>query len=146
MDLNTLLILTSVSMLLSAGAFLFCFLHVRQLTKKLVDYSTQVAELQDSLESNQEQFEAVLQKNADAMRRIAWLETRVRQPAKAVEKPAELEPERTVGGTFRPEIAERRRRVLTLAERGQRAETIAATLGMLSGEVELILNLSRATA
>lgn len=40
------------------------------------------------------------------------------------------------------EMAENCRRILKLAKRGHDAETIASTLGMLPGEVELIVNLN----
>ena len=44
----------------------------------------------------------------------------------------------------KPTITERRHRVLSLARRGQDTQTIAQTLGMPHGEVELMINLGRA--
>lgn len=78
----------------------------------------------------------------DHARRIAWLETRVRKPEK-------LKSEDSPHNVFAQKksaalnMTERRHRVLTLAKRGQDAPTIASSLGMLIGEVELIMNLGR---
>ena len=41
-------------------------------------------------------------------------------------------------------MTERRHRVINLANRGKNAESIAASLGLFRGEVELILSLDRA--
>ena len=77
------------------------------------------------------------QKAGEHARRIAWLESRIRntQPVKPlVEAPA---PQKIT-------ITERRHRVMSLAHRGQDVQTIASTLGMNHGEVELMINLGRA--
>jgi hypothetical protein len=42
-------------------------------------------------------------------------------------------------------ITERRHRIMSLANSGQNAETISEMLGMLPGEVQLVINLSRAS-
>jgi hypothetical protein len=100
----------------------------------------QVDDLEEILAKNRSTLETNAQRVDEQARRIAWLETRVRQS-----KPVNDE---VIDDTPAPEpsklnITERRHRVITLASRGQNAETIAATLGMLPGEVELIINLSQ---
>ena len=79
-------------------------------------------------------------KSAEHGRRIAWLETRVR--AASSEKKRVEATVSTINS--RPTITERRHRVLALARRGQDPQTIAHTLGMPHGEVELMINLGRA--
>ena len=70
-------------------------------------------------------------------RRISSLESRSQsQTPQADEAPAVL--------NAKPTITERRHRVLSLARRGQDTQTIAQTLGMPHGEVELMINLGRA--
>lgn len=99
----------------------------------------QVGEIDDLITRSKEQLEANAQRVADQQRRIAWLETRIRTPKAAAEEPvveSNAEP-------VKMSITERRHRVIKLASRGQNIETIAATLGMLPGEVELIVNLNQ---
>ena len=69
-------------------------------------------------------------------RRISSLESRKQSSA--------LETDESVTVNTKPTITERRHRVLSLARRGQNAQTIAQTLGMPHGEVELMINLVRA--
>jgi hypothetical protein len=76
----------------------------------------------------------------DNARRIAWLETRVRSTRRDAEPVVKV----TTAPAAKPTITERRHRVLTLARRGQDVTTIARTLGMNDGEVELMINLGRA--
>jgi len=74
------------------------------------------------------------------VRRIAWLEARARSTQPQAPKPqveAAPKPQRV-------SITERRHRVMSLARRGQDIDTIAHILGMNQGEVELMLNLSKA--
>ena len=77
-------------------------------------------------------------------RRIAWLESRVRGPVTAPAEEPVAEPSADVPA--KPSITERRHRVLRLAQRGQDAKQIAATLGMNYGEVELMIGLHTAAA
>lgn len=109
----------------------------------LLEFVGQKAEdLEDTLAKNKETLEATSQHIAELSRRVVWLETRIRHPKQVSE---EVLDEKMPGeNSTKPTITERRRRVITLASRGQDTETIAATLGMLPGEVELIINLSRA--
>lgn len=104
----------------------------------------QLEDVEKVLAESQQRFEANSAKIADNTRRIAWLETRVRQPK--TNEPETLSD--IIHSNSQPvlqttNITERRHRVLSLAARGQDVEMIAATLGMLEVEVELILNLHK---
>ena len=83
----------------------------------------------------------------DLSRRIAWLESRApsryARPTKAtagrMSDDLNGQPQPVVA---RAGITERRHRVMRLATRGEDVTTIAGTLGMPRGEVELIINLN----
>jgi len=121
---------------------LFFYKKMRAQRGLLEFVGKQVEDLEEILTRNRDALETNAQRVDEQSRRIAWLETRVRQPRQVVIEDANeelalpLEPAKL-------NITERRHRVITLASRGQNAETIAATLGMLPGEVELIINLSQ---
>jgi hypothetical protein len=111
--------------------------------RELIDYLGQrVEDLEDAVASGQTRLESESKGFTEQVRRIAWLEAKIRKP--------DVEDEDAVIGqdvpANRPNITERRHRVLKLAARGHDAPTIAKTLGMMSGEVELIMNLKRAAA
>jgi hypothetical protein len=102
----------------------------------------QIEDLHEIIARTRESADLNTQRLAEHVRRIAWLESRIRKPQPLSEDviddgAEETEPEKL-------SITERRHRVISLASRGQRAETIAATLGMLPGEVELIISLNQA--
>lgn len=101
----------------------------------------QVSDLETTLSRNKDLLDTNSQRVGDQARRIAWLETRVRQPRLKVPEP-EVEVASVDFG--RMSVTERRHRVVKLASRGQTVENIASTLGMFPGEVELIVNLSQA--
>ena len=104
----------------------------------------QIEELETSLAATQSTRETDERKIKDQARRIAWLETRVRQP-KAAKREVfeEIMPAVAPQITAKSSLTERRHRILSLASRGQNAETIAQTLGMMPGEVQLVMNLNR---
>ncbi len=81
----------------------------------------------------------------DHARKIAWLEAKARRPQFAAE--AALEKTLTAAAAAaEPEklnIGERRHRVLRLAAQGEDPSAIAARLGMMNGEVELIIKLNK---
>jgi hypothetical protein len=79
-------------------------------------------------------------KSGEHGRRVAWLETKVRSARGEIKPVTEM----VSAVTPKPTITERRHRVLSLARRGQDLQTIARTLGMPHGEVELMISLSRA--
>ena len=121
---------------------LVCFRSYR-LHRELLEFlAKQNEDLEKSLAASRNMLETYSTRGADQSRRLAWLETRVRQPKTA---PEEMLDEETLNSpaAAKSTITERRHRVLTLASRGQDAGNIAATLGMLRGEVELIINLNR---
>lgn len=99
----------------------------------------QVGDFDEIISRNKEQLETNAQRLAEQQRRIAWLETRVRHPRQAAEETVNDSPAEAP----KMNITERRHRVIKLAGRGQNIETIAATLGMLPGEVDLIINLNQ---
>ncbi len=141
MSLELIMSLTAIFIaFLSFGFCLICY--KKQVGQRaLLEFAEkQIEDLQDTLVKNKEVFETNSQRVAEQSRRIAWLETRVRQPKPASE---EILDETTAVESAKPNITERRHRVITLASRGQNAETIAATLGMPPGEVELIINLNQ---
>jgi DNA-binding NarL/FixJ family response regulator len=118
----------------------FCYNNSRNHRQLLEFLAKQNEELEESLAAGKETFENGSKRFSEQSRRIAWLETRVRQPKLATE---EVVDERVSAGLPKSNMTERRHRVLTLASRGQNSDKIAATLGMMRGEVELILNLNR---
>lgn len=128
------------------GVLSFCFCLIcykkQRNHRGLLEFAeNQIVDLQEKLLKNKEALETNSQRVAEHSRRIAWLETRIRQPKLASEEVID----ETTADTTKVNITERRHRVITLASRGQNAETIAATLGMLPGEVELIINLNQAS-
>lgn len=102
----------------------------------------QIEELENFLSKNREAYDASTQRSVEQSRRIAWLETRVRQPKAVADDVIDdsVPPE-----TPKINMTERRHRVIALALRGQDSGTIATTLGILPGEVELIINLNQAS-
>ena len=87
-----------------------------------------------------DQLETATTQAADQARRIAWLESRMR-PNTVLQ---EQESKKALPPTANLTVTERRHRVLSLARRGMSVNTIAAMLGEMPGEIELIINLSRA--
>lgn len=99
--------------------------------------------LENDFENSQAEFsrdiDTLSRKAGEQGRRIAWLETRARTGR---EQPVAVE--MVSGVNSKPNMTERRHRVRSLARRGQDAMTIAQTLGMPYGEVELMINLLKA--
>jgi len=150
--MNLELQISAVSALVALVSFAFAFFCWKKLNshRELLEFNAkQTEELEKSLANSKELLEMSRQKANDQARRVAWLETRIRQPKLAKkeateEQEVEIIEEKPV--VNKANITERRHRVLTLASRGQSHETIASTLGMMPGEVELIINLNRAIA
>jgi DNA-binding NarL/FixJ family response regulator len=93
----------------------------------------------DEIESMSRDLDTASRQAGEHLRRIAWLEARVRST-----QPQEPKPPVDTNPKLRVSITERRHRVVSLARRGQDVDTIAQILGMNHGEVELMLNLSKA--
>ncbi len=134
-----LLIAAASGSAISILAVLLCLIRIRKNRKLIVAAQETIEELQATLKKTREVIESNAEHTTEMSRRIVWLETRVRQP--------KLVGEEVIDDSAEPpklNITERRHRVVTLASRGQSAESIAATIGMLPGEVELILSLDQA--
>ncbi|MCD9184955.1 MAG: hypothetical protein LUM44_00865 [Pyrinomonadaceae bacterium] len=150
--MNLELQISTASALVALVSFAFAFFCWKKLNnhRELLEFNAkQTEELEKSLANSKELLEMSRQKVNDQARRVAWLETRIRQPKLAKkdvieEQEVEIIEEKTA--VNKANITERRHRVLTLASRGQSPEIIASTLGMMPGEVELIINLNRAIA
>jgi len=116
---------------------LVLFRKARRLSQSCNILETRLEEELTALSSD---LDTVSRKAGEHGRRVAWLESRVRSPrteTRTTEETITLSQQK-------PTITERRHRVLSLARRGQDAQTIARTLGMPHGEVELMINLGRA--
>lgn len=141
MNLETGLALAAIICgIFSFGFALRCATKLRNHRHLLEFTEKQIENLEDSLARHKDALDANLQRVSEQSRRIAWLETRIRQPKVSSEEILEDE---MPGELPRLNITERRHRVMALAGRGQNAEMIATTLGMLPGEVELIINLNQ---
>jgi hypothetical protein len=124
-------------------AAVFAFRQYRVCRGLLEFTGQQIAELDNSANGLNDTIESYKSRTADQSRRIAWLESRIRQP-KLLREEVISERELAPAEPMKWNMTERRHHVLKLAARGQSADTIAVTLGMLPGEVELIINLNRA--
>lgn len=112
--------------------------------RNLLEYTEkQIQDLDEEVTKTSETVGSALNRLNEQSRRVAWVEAKVRKP--------QINKEEVIEDTIlsapiiapRSSIVERRHRILSLAARGQNAETIASTLGMMPGEVELIINLNR---
>ena len=142
---NLAILISSIAVLIgliSLIASAICYGKYKKQRGLLEFVGKQNEDLEDSLNKTKELIESGKQKVVAQASRIAWLETRVRQPKMSKEEmlPDPIEPIKS----FKSNITERRHRVLALASRGQSAETIASTLGMMAGEVELIVKFNQA--
>lgn len=116
---------------------LVLFRKARRLSQNWTGLESRIDEEMKALSTD---LDTVSRKSGEHGRRVAWLETRVRSTHAAKTS----EPEMVSNINQKPTITERRHRVLLLARRGQDPQTIARTLGMPHGEVELMINLGRA--
>jgi len=144
MTLETGILVAACFFGISGLGFSFFFHRSSKQNRELLEFlGRQIEELQESLTGSKGKLETSIERISEQSRRIAWLETRIRQPKLLKEEVLE---EEVFNNPPKLNMTERRYRVLTLASRGQNADKIAATLGMMSGEVELILNLNRVAA
>ena len=145
-EMNLELTIALAATLISLAGLAAAAISYRQyrICRGLLEFTgRQIDQIDHSAIELQEVVEGYQQKTADQSRRIAWLESRLRQPklnSKEVIDDTALTPKQPVKWN----MTERRHHVLKLASRGQSPDSIAATLGMMPGEVELILNLNRA--
>lgn len=103
----------------------------------------QIQDLEAELGQTNETVGTALIRLSENSRRVAWAESKLRKPQP--KKDDVLEETIFAAPKIAPKsgIVERRSRILSLASRGQSPETIAAALGMMPGEVQLIINLNR---
>jgi hypothetical protein len=143
-NLETILFAVAISVsAVSLVATVICYKRQRTQRGLLEFAENQIVELQDTVAKTRESLEISTQRTSEHSRRVAWLETRLRQPKllsdEVIDDSAQIE-------TPKLNMTERRHRVIALASRGQHTDAIATTLGMLPGEVELILSLNKAMA
>ncbi len=140
MNPKTILVITAVSAVVMLGSFLIsvlAFSKARRLAR--AGYALE-GDFEKSMAEFSRDLDTLSQKLGEQARKIAWLEGRAR-PGR-VEQP--MADEMVTAAYSKPNITERRHRVLSLARRGQDVRTIAQTLGMPHGEVELMINLLKA--
>ncbi len=141
-DLETQL--AAAGMLFGIIAIMFSLFSVpkyRRAAESTGLLANQIADLEQVIARQKEFSETNSQRVTEQSRRIAWLESRVRQPKLAGE---EILDDVVQLETPKLNMTERRHRVISLATRGQNIESIANALGMLTGEVELIVDMNQA--
>ncbi|MEQ1604161.1 MAG: hypothetical protein ABL999_04765 [Pyrinomonadaceae bacterium] len=120
-------------------ASLICLVKHRKSRLLVTAGQEQIEELQSTVKRLKETIDVNAEHVAEMSRRLVWLDTRIRRPKLAAEEVVDDSSEAP-----KLNITERRHRVVTLAARGQSTEAIATTIGMMPGEVELILSLDQA--
>jgi len=141
MHLQILLPVVLVSAVLALISFVSSLVLFAKTRRLLRGCATLESRFEEELADLSRDLDTASRQSADWGRKIAWLESRVRgghQEARVTETAATA----TTNGKLN--ITERRHRVLSLARRGQDAQTISRTLGMPHGEVELMINLGHA--
>lgn len=144
--MNILIISAILGVLVAGTTVLAVIFHrSKKRHRELLEYlGKRVDDLEAELSQSRELLDAGSQRSTDQSRRIAWLESRIRKPRLLAE---DLKREEAPGeANAKWNVTEKRHKVLNLANRGHGPESIAATLGMMRGEVELIINLGRASA
>lgn len=144
--MNILIISALLGVSMVGTAILAIMFHrSKRRHRELLEFlGKRVDDLEQDLSQSRELLDTGSQKFADQARRIAWLESRIRKPRLLAEEASREEA--TVDANAKWNVTEKRHKVLNLASRGHGPDSIAATLGMMRGEVELIINLSRASA
>lgn len=142
---NSGIILSSAALLIGSIGLIISWISFRKYNaqKELIEFLGQQGDdLDEMISKNRALLEKENQQLLDQARRIAWLESRVRQPKQIIKEEVEVAelPSPTIP---KSPITERRHRVLALYAKGQSTETIASTLGMMPGEVELMVKLNQ---
>jgi len=140
MNPQTVLIVTTASAMITLISILTSIVALGKARRLARSGYILETNLNSSLAEYSRDLDTLSRKTGEQGRRIAWLETRARTGR--TEQPAA--PEMVSLAPSKPNITERRHRVLSLVKRGQDAHTIAQTLGMPHGEVELMINLLKA--
>lgn len=132
---STLALICAPAAFAGCGLLAFVANRARRTATKSLEIT---AELAQRLAEAERKSEEVTHLRADQARRIAWLESRVRQGKQNGGQATAPD----LKATAQTSMTERRHRVLSLARRGLDSMSIAGTLGMPYGEVELIMSLS----
>jgi ATP/maltotriose-dependent transcriptional regulator MalT len=143
---NLGLVISSIAFLIGTiGLILALACHRKYKAQyELIEFLGQQSDdLDEMVSKNRELLEKGHQQTLDQSRRIAWLESRFRQPKTVVKEEVAVE-ETPKSEILKAPITERRHRVLALYAKGNSPETIASTLGMMPGEVELMVKLNQA--
>ena len=140
MNPQTILIVTAGSVMVTLVSFLTGIVALGKARRLARAGYALEGDFENSLAEFSRDLDTLSQKAGEQARKIAWLETRARSGRNDLPVVAEM----VTGTNPKPNITERRHRVLSLARRGQDAQTIARTLGMPDGEVELMINLLKA--
>jgi len=139
-----IILLPTVLAVIGLSVSLYSF-KIQSKNRELLDFAEkQIEDLQTTMTRNRETFDLNAQRFAEQARRLAWVEQRVRQP-KLVAEETVIE-QTDIHETPKMNITERRHLVMSLSQRGQDVVSISETLGMLPGEVELIINLNQMAA
>lgn len=144
MRLNTPQMMFLISMATAATAalcFIICLTLAFKLRAQRKRFVAFAGEAEADLAALQQTSEGLATSAADHARRVAWLESRIRQGKSA---PRQEEQDALMLPVAEPSLTERRHRVLSLARRGYDVNTIASMLNELPGEVELIIGMSKA--
>lgn len=134
--LNLVLISSVALTVICLGVCLLLLRRSRKETQECFALSTQLG---TELAELSRDLDTISCRATGQARRIAWLESRVRNGSKLAAENAEDAPIQMQG---KPTITERRHRVTQLTERGLDCSTIASMLNMPHGEVELMVGLS----
>lgn len=120
-----------------------CYKKSRECRDLLEFTEKQIQDLDAELVQTNETVGTALNRLSENSRRVAWAETKLRKPQP--KKEDILDESFFAAPKVAPKlgIVERRNRILSLASHGQSPETIASILGMMPGEVQLIINLNR---
>jgi hypothetical protein len=135
---NLLMISCAALMVTGAVTCLHLMRKARNESQNCIAVATQ---LETELLETSRDLDTVSQRATDQARRIAWLESRVRNNLTPSLPVDEEIPARTPSN--KPTITERRHRVNQLSRRGVDCHTIASMLNMPQGEVELMISLNQ---
>ena len=143
---NLELIISSAAFLIGAIGLILSWVCYKKYKAQqdLIEFLGQQGDdLDEMVSKNRAMLAKESQQTLDQSRRIAWLESRLRQPKPVVKEDVAAE-EVPPPQVLKSNITERRHRVLALYAKGNSPETIASTLGMMPGEVELMVKLNQA--
>ncbi|HYJ46739.1 MAG TPA: hypothetical protein VEV81_09010 [Pyrinomonadaceae bacterium] len=134
---NLVLVSSAALTVCCLGACLMLLRKARRETQDCLALSTQLG---TELTEISRDLDTISCRATGQARRIAWLESRVRNGSAIA--PVSVDDVAAVQVKARPTITERRHRVMQLNERGVDCNTIASMLNMPHGEVELMVGLS----